>query len=149
MLGRCGAPEGQGRYFAPGLARRAFGLWRSTRSGACGTRRQVITGGGVTAGIDFALTVLAEIAGEEYAQSVQLSIEYAPAPPFNFGRPELAPAQILAGTQQRYDQVRAARDAAVKRAAARLPETRVSTPDGVDDRRSAGWFQPGPYAGMG
>jgi transcriptional regulator GlxA family with amidase domain len=80
----------------------------------------VITGGGVTAGIDFALTVMAEIAGDDYAQSVQLSIEYAPAPPFNSGRPELAPAHILAGTQQRYERVRAARDSAVARAAARL-----------------------------
>jgi cyclohexyl-isocyanide hydratase len=80
----------------------------------------VITGGGVTAGIDMALTVMAEIAGEEYAQSVQLGIEYAPAPPFNAGRPELAPAHILAGTQQRYERVRSARDAAVERAAARL-----------------------------
>jgi cyclohexyl-isocyanide hydratase len=80
----------------------------------------VFTGGGVTAGIDFALTVLAEIAGDELAQSIQLGIEYAPAPPFNSGRPELAPAHILANTQQRYERVRSARDAAVKRAAARL-----------------------------
>jgi cyclohexyl-isocyanide hydratase len=80
----------------------------------------VITGGGVTAGIDFGLTVMAEIAGNEYAQSVQLSIEYAPAPPFNSGRPELAPSHILASTQQRYERVRSAREAAIQRAAARL-----------------------------
>jgi transcriptional regulator GlxA family with amidase domain len=80
----------------------------------------VITGGGVTAGIDFALTVLAEIAGDDYAQLVQLCIEYAPAPPFNSGRPELAPAHVLAATQPRYQRVRPARDAAVERAAARL-----------------------------
>jgi len=80
----------------------------------------VITGGGVTAGIDMALTVMAEIAGKEYAQSVQLGIEYAPAPPFDSGRPELAPADILARTQQRYERVRDARDAAVARAVAHL-----------------------------
>ena len=80
----------------------------------------LFTGGGVTAGIDFALTVLAEVAGDEFAQSVQLGIEYAPAPPFNSGSPELAPPHILASTQQRYDRVRSARDAAVQRAAARL-----------------------------
>ena len=80
----------------------------------------VITGGGVTAGIDFALAVMTEVAGEDYAQSVQLSMEYAPEPPFNSGRPEIAPAHILANTQQRYEHVRRARDAAVKRAAARL-----------------------------
>ena len=80
----------------------------------------VITGGGVTAGIDMALTVTAEIAGADYAQGVQLGIEYAPAPPFNAGRPELAPAHIVANTQQRYEKVRPARNAAVERAAARL-----------------------------
>jgi transcriptional regulator GlxA family with amidase domain len=80
----------------------------------------VITGGGVTAGIDMALTVMAEIAGDDYAQSVQLGIEYAPAPPFNSGRPELATPKILADTRQRYERVRPARDAAVQRAAARI-----------------------------
>ncbi|MGH9625372.1 MAG: DJ-1/PfpI family protein, partial [Bryobacteraceae bacterium] len=50
----------------------------------------VITGGGVTAGIDMALTVMAEIAGADYAQTVQLAIEYAPAPPYDSGRPERA-----------------------------------------------------------
>lgn len=80
----------------------------------------VITGGGVTAGIDFALAVTAEIVGADYAQLIQLSIEYAPSPPFNSGRPELAPAHILGNTQQRYDRIRSVRDAAVQRAAARL-----------------------------
>ncbi len=80
----------------------------------------VFTGGGVTAGIDFALTVLAEVAGDDFAQTVQLGIEYAPAPPFHCGRPELAPPHILASTQARYERVRGAREAAVQRAAARL-----------------------------
>ena len=80
----------------------------------------VITGGGVTAGIDFALAVMAEIAGNDYAQSVQLRMEYAPVPPFNSGRPELAPASILADTQKQYEHIRRLRDAAVERAAARL-----------------------------
>jgi transcriptional regulator GlxA family with amidase domain len=80
----------------------------------------VITGGGVTAGIDMALTVVAEIAGDDYAQSVQLGIEYAPAPPFNSGRPELAPAHVLDETQTHYARVLGGRDAAVERAAARL-----------------------------
>jgi len=60
----------------------------------------VITGGGVTAGIDFALTVLAEIAGEKVAQTVQLGLEYAPSPPFNSGRPELASPDVLAGFEK-------------------------------------------------
>jgi putative intracellular protease/amidase len=54
----------------------------------------VITGGGVTAGLDFAFVVAAELCGPEAAQQVQLSLEYAPAPPFESGRPELAPPQI-------------------------------------------------------
>jgi cyclohexyl-isocyanide hydratase len=55
----------------------------------------IFTGGGVTAGIDFALTLAAEIAGEEVAQTIQLYLEYAPAPPFDAGRPETAPAAVL------------------------------------------------------
>ena len=53
------------------------------------------TGGGVTAGIDFALTMVAEIAGEAYAKALTLGYEYAPAPPFPGGRPELAEPQTL------------------------------------------------------
>jgi cyclohexyl-isocyanide hydratase len=56
----------------------------------------ILTGGGVTAGIDFALTLAAEIAGAEFAQSIQLGLEYAPAPPFDAGRPETAPPAVLA-----------------------------------------------------
>ena len=63
----------------------------------------IITGGGVTAGIDFALVVAAELAGEDFAQAIQLGIEYAPAPPFNAGRPETAPPAVLAAVQRRMD----------------------------------------------
>jgi len=65
----------------------------------------VITGGGVTAGIDFALTVVAEIAGPAAAQTMQLAFEYAPAPPFNAGRPETAPPEVLAGVMARMEQL--------------------------------------------
>ena len=78
----------------------------------------VITGGGVTAGIDMALTVMAEIAGVDYAQTVQLAIEYAPAPPFDSGRPERARPEIVAAAKKRLDAIRNDRDAAVFRAAA-------------------------------
>jgi cyclohexyl-isocyanide hydratase len=54
----------------------------------------VFTGGGVTAGIDFALAVAAEVAGAEAAQRIQLSIEYNPAPPFTSGSPDTAPAAV-------------------------------------------------------
>ncbi|MFT4519709.1 MAG: cyclohexyl-isocyanide hydratase [Halioglobus sp.] len=45
------------------------------------------TGGGVTAGIDFALALVAEIAGDEIAKAIQLGLEYSPQPPFNSGTP--------------------------------------------------------------
>jgi len=80
----------------------------------------IVTGGGVTAGIDFALSLAAEIAGPEVAQAIQLSIEYAPAPPFDAGRPESAPPEILARATERYAAGAAQRRAAVEAAAARL-----------------------------
>ncbi|KUR70388.1 thiamine biosynthesis protein ThiJ [Novosphingobium fuchskuhlense] len=80
----------------------------------------VITGGGVTAGIDFALTVLAEIGGEALAHSLQLGLEYAPAPPFDAGRPETAPAEILAAYRARMEAFAAQREAQTREAAARL-----------------------------
>jgi cyclohexyl-isocyanide hydratase len=80
----------------------------------------VITGGGVTAGIDMALTVVAEIAGRDVAEAVQLAIEYAPEPPFDSGRPELARAEILAAVRGRFDAVWPERVAAAQRAAAAL-----------------------------
>jgi cyclohexyl-isocyanide hydratase len=80
----------------------------------------VITGGGVTAGIDMALVLMAEIVGADYAQTVQLAIEYAPAPPYESGRPEQARPQIVAAARSRLDDIREIRDAAVLRAASRL-----------------------------
>jgi cyclohexyl-isocyanide hydratase len=57
----------------------------------------IFTGGGVTAGIDFALTIVAEIGGPHVAQRIQLGIEYDPAPPFDSGTPNKASGDILAG----------------------------------------------------
>lgn len=54
-----------------------------------------ITSGGVTSGIDFALTVVAEIAGADAARAIQLGIEYDPSPPFTCGHPDRAPAAML------------------------------------------------------
>ena len=83
----------------------------------------VITGGGVTAGLDMALTLTAEIAGEDFAQVTQLAMEYAPEPPFDCGRPDLAPPRILAQALKRYDGIRAERDAAIARAADQRAES--------------------------
>jgi transcriptional regulator GlxA family with amidase domain len=77
----------------------------------------IITGGGVTAGIDMALTVIAEIAGEDFAQTVQLAIEYAPAPPFDSGTPERARPEIVAIARKRLESLGAERWAAARRAA--------------------------------
>ena len=80
----------------------------------------LITGGGVTAGIDFALTVAAEVAGVDFAQALQLGFEYAPEPPFGAGRPDLAPPQILAAVNQRMAGALERATAEVKLAAARV-----------------------------
>jgi len=61
----------------------------------------LMTGGGVTAGIDFALTLIAELFDAQKSQTIQLQLEYAPAPPFNAGRPESAPADVLAIASER------------------------------------------------
>ena len=71
-----------------------------------------------TAGIDFALTLAAEIAGTEFAQGLQLSLEYAPAPPFDAGRPETAPPEVLARVTSAMAQAFEARRAGVDRVAA-------------------------------
>jgi transcriptional regulator GlxA family with amidase domain len=80
----------------------------------------VITGGGVTAGIDFALTVAAELAGPDFAQTLQLGLEYAPAPPFNAGRPELALPGIVAAYRAVMEKIAPQRRAEAQAAAARL-----------------------------
>lgn len=73
-----------------------------------------ISGGGVTAGIDFGLTVAAEIFGEDVAKSIQLGIEYNPQPPFDAGSPETAGPEIE----------KAARDGAAARQKDRLDAVR-------------------------
>jgi len=78
------------------------------------------TGGGVTAGIDVALTVAAEIAGKEAAEAIQLGIEYDPAPPFASGSPEQADPAVLADVLTRAELRQRDRAERVARAAAAL-----------------------------
>lgn len=66
--------------------------------------RNRMSGGGVTAGIDFALTLAAELAGEEAAKELQLLFEYAPAPPFDAGTPERAGPALAAKLRARFAQ---------------------------------------------
>jgi cyclohexyl-isocyanide hydratase len=78
----------------------------------------LITGGGVTAGIDFGLTLAAELTDAATAQAIQLHLEYAPAPPFDAGRPESAEPAILAAARARLSATRREREAIVARVTA-------------------------------
>jgi cyclohexyl-isocyanide hydratase len=94
--------------------------------GAIPTKGRVVrdgkfmTGGGVTAGIDFALTMVSEIAGRDVAESIQLGIEYAPAPPFDSGTPDTARPEILAAVRARMASTRVDREARVAKVAAAM-----------------------------
>jgi len=70
----------------------------------------LLTGGGVTAGIDFALTLAAELAGQAAAEAVQLGLEYAPAPPFSAGTPDAAPSDVVRVIRQRFSATRRERE---------------------------------------
>ena len=80
----------------------------------------VITGGGVTAGIDFALTVASEWFGAETAKKIQLGIEYAPHPPFDSGTPERADAAIVAALREAAEARQSERESAVDEARVRV-----------------------------
>lgn len=97
LLARCGAIPTEGRVVRDG---------------------NLITGGGVTAGIDFALTIAAEIAGQDFARRIQLSLEYDPAPPFADGSPERASAEVLRPLKTWYDQRNSSFGVALDRAVA-------------------------------
>ena len=75
----------------------------------------VVTSGGVTSGLDFALTLIARLQGDAVAQAIQLAIEYDPAPPFPGGHPDRAPEAATAGLKARvYDAAAARMEAALR-----------------------------------
>ncbi len=80
--------------------------------------RNRITGGGVTAGIDIALTLVAEIAGRETAEMIQLQLEYDPQPPFAAGHPRVADSRLVArvrdNVRTRFDERRVQLEAIAK-----------------------------------
>jgi cyclohexyl-isocyanide hydratase len=82
--------------------------------------RNRISGGGVTAGIDFGLTVAAELAGEEVAKSIQLVLEYDPQPPFDSGSPEKAGVERVKRIRERMAGMLQSRQKANDDAAAKL-----------------------------
>ena len=61
--------------------------------------RNRLTGGGITAGVDFGIAVAGRLAGEDAGRLIELIMEYAPQPPFGTGRPDLADAQTLAAAR--------------------------------------------------
>ena len=82
--------------------------------------RNRVTGGGVTAGIDFALALIGRIAGEDHARAVQLGLEYDPAPPFDSGSPAKAGPALVEVYQQRANRLAPHRRTDLIAAAARL-----------------------------
>lgn len=85
----------------------------------------LLTGGGVTAGIDFGLTLAAELVGRVAAEEVQLNLEYAPAPPFDAGTPDSAPRSVVEAVRSQSKAIRLERERLVQAWAA-------------NDRRQAG-----------
>jgi cyclohexyl-isocyanide hydratase len=79
--------------------------------------RNRVTGGGVTAGIDFALTLVSLLKDRSAAEMIQLRLEYNPAPPFDAGSPNTAPAAIVAAMKERVASAHANRMEFVKKAA--------------------------------
>ena len=82
--------------------------------------RNRVTGGGVTAGIDFGVYLAGALAGREAAERIQLFLEYTPAPPFTAGSPETAPKEVVEQVSAAIAPMLAKRKAATLRAAQRL-----------------------------
>jgi len=86
--------------------------------------RNRITGGGVTAGIDFALQLAALLRDEDTARSIALQLEYDPSPPFGPGSPEASELALITAVKQKAKPMLARRRTATERAAARVSEPR-------------------------
>ncbi len=82
--------------------------------------RNRVTGGGVTAGIDFALSLMAAIRGEEHARIVQLALEYDPAPPFDSGSPDKAGDALMSRYAERMAALAPNRESEMQEAAVHL-----------------------------
>jgi len=87
---------------------------------------KVVTGAGVTSGIDFALQLAAMLEGEEVARQIQLQIEYEPEPPFDSGSPQNASSETLAAVQARLAKLGEERRAVALRVGRKLGKTPAS-----------------------
>lgn len=120
VLGAAGLLKGY-RATTHWSAMEALALYGATptKSRVCIDRNRA-TGGGVTAGIDFALTLVSLLVNRTTAEAIQLRLEYNPAPPFNAGSPDTAPAEVVALMKERIAASQARRMEANTRAAARV-----------------------------
>ena len=84
--------------------------------------RNRVTGGGVTAGIDFALALMAAIEGEDYARTVQLGLEYDPHPPFDSGTPDKAGSELVQRVHERSNRMAPDREERIRAVAERFAE---------------------------
>lgn len=82
--------------------------------------RNRVTGGGVTAGIDFALALTAKIRGETFAKTIQLGLEYDPHPPFDAGSPDAAGEDLIEAVRERSNRMAPDREQRIREAAERL-----------------------------
>jgi cyclohexyl-isocyanide hydratase len=113
--------------------RRAGGHWQArdllTNFGATVSNDRmtvdgnIYTSGGVTSGIDMALRVVGDLAGEVTARKIQLAMEYDPAPPFKGGTPYTSPPEIVAAVLADSTKRRAKREMQVAEAAATMRQT--------------------------
>jgi cyclohexyl-isocyanide hydratase len=103
------------------LTRDALAVMGATpTAGRIVTDRNRITGGGVTAGIDFGLAIAAKLRSDEYAQAIQLYIEYDPQPPFDSGSPEKAPKQVKAFINEMFGSLQQKAQSSAEKAARKI-----------------------------
>ena len=112
LLGRAGLLEGKSATTHWAYTHLLPLVGASHAAGRVVEDGSTITAGGVTAGIDFALTLVAREAGRDRAEAVQLSLEYDPAPPFSAGNPDSAGAERTSALKHRVYDAAAARMAA-------------------------------------
>lgn len=87
--------------------------------------RNRLSGGGVTAGIDFGLALAAELAGEDVAKALQLAFEYDPQPPFDCGSPEKAGPALVARLYKMQESLAAGRERQIARAASGIAAEKI------------------------